>query len=248
MQKAPVNNDLPKVSIIMVTYNAAAFLQQSLDSIYRQTYPNLEIIIQDGASTDGTVAMLETNASRINYWNSAKDSGIYDAMNKAIKHITGQWVYFLGSDDVLLGGFSELAYQLEDNAAVYYGNVLMAGKKTGAITSAYSLVKKNICQQAVFYPAQVFNHDGYTFEAKYITDADHLLNMQLWNNKQYHFKYVDATIADYGTAGASSTRTDIAFENDRPQLVFKHFGLVAWARYVLRVYKTKQREKKKLHA
>jgi glycosyltransferase involved in cell wall biosynthesis len=229
----------------MVTYNAAAFLQQSLDSIYRQSYPNLELIIQDGVSTDGTIDILKNNASKIAYWNSEKDNGIYDAMNKAIKYITGEWVFFLGADDELLDGFSQAAYLLKDNATIYYGNAIMAGKKTGPVTSSYSLVKKNICQQAIFYPAAIFKGGEYIYQTKYITDADHLLNMQLWNDKRYHFEYIDATITNFGNEGASSTRTDVAFERDRPGIVLKYFGRLAWARYVFRDYKAKNRRKRR---
>lgn len=242
-QLAP--GSLPTIAIIIATYNAAAFLQQCLDSIYRQTYPNLQIIIQDGNSADDTLAIIKSNAANITYWQSAKDNGVYDAMNKALQHVTGDWVYFLGADDQLLEGFSKAAYQLKDNTVIYYGNVLMSGRTVGSIKSSYSLVKTNICHQAMFYPASVFKNSGYTFEAKYITDADHFMNMQLWNDKRYRFEYIDATVADYNdVTGLSSTRTDVAFENDRPKLVLKYFGLLAWARYTLRAYKAKARERK----
>jgi glycosyltransferase involved in cell wall biosynthesis len=242
MQNAPAANSLPKVSIVMVTFNAAAFLQDSLNSIYRQTYPNLEIVVMDGASKDNTTDILKANNDKITYWKSEPDSGIYDAMNKALQHITGDWVYFLGADDIMFDDFSKLAYQLKDKHTIYYGNVIMNGKKTGPVTSSYSLAKKNICHQAIFYPVSVFKK--YSFEKRYVTDADHLMNMQLWTDKNYHFQYIDTTIADFGDSGASSTRTDVEFERDRPQLVLKYFGAWAWARYVLRVYKAAKRAKR----
>src|SRR5580693_3513958 len=96
-----------RISIIIVTYNAAATLQVCLESIYSQSYKDLEIIVIDGQSTDGTVDILKQNTARLAYWKSEKDEGVYDAMNKGVKHLTGQWVYFLGADDELLPGFSE---------------------------------------------------------------------------------------------------------------------------------------------
>src|SRR5579864_471869 len=104
---------LPKISIIIVTYNAAAYLQKCLDSIYRQKYPSIEIIVLDAESTDGTVDILKANTNKITFWKSEKDEGIYDAMNKALEHVTGEWVYFLGADDELLDDFSDMAYALK---------------------------------------------------------------------------------------------------------------------------------------
>src|SRR4051794_25072849 len=112
-----------KISIIVVTYNAGSILQNCLDSIFRQAYPAIEIIIIDGKSDDNTVSIIEKNSSRIAYWKSEPDEGIYDAMNKALKHVTGEWIYFIGADDELLPGFSDMAMELIDTAAIYYGNV-----------------------------------------------------------------------------------------------------------------------------
>jgi glycosyltransferase involved in cell wall biosynthesis len=232
MENSVMTKGLPKISIIIVTFNAARFLRESLDSIYRQEYANLEIIIIDGASTDGTVDIIKENAKKIAFWKSEKDNGIYDAMNKALQYVTGDWVYFLGADDQLFNDFSKLAYSLKNNTAIYYGNVIMKGKKTGAIPSPYALAKKNLCHQAIIYPASVFKK--YAFEVKYSTDADHLLNMQLWNDKNYHFEYADVTICDFNDTGASSVQTDTAFEKDRPALILKYFGLSAWARFMFR--------------
>src|ERR1700712_5543862 len=120
---------LPKISIIIVTFNAAADLQSCLNSIYRQKYPAIEIIIMDGKSTDGTADILESNTDKIAFWKSEKDQGIYDAMNNALDHITGEWVYFLGADDQLLDEFSEMAYGLKDDSAIYYGSVYKNDKK-----------------------------------------------------------------------------------------------------------------------
>src|SRR3569833_2760221 len=131
-------NVYPVISIIIVTYNADGSLQQCLDSIYRQTYPCIEIVIVDGGSSDDTRDILQNNTEHIGYWTSEPDNGIYDAMNKALAHISGQWVYYLGADDELLPDFSLLAARLEDPAAIYYANVLHNGiKRSGQVSSYY---------------------------------------------------------------------------------------------------------------
>ncbi|WP_317169476.1 glycosyltransferase [Mucilaginibacter humi] len=125
-------NTPPAISIIIVTYNAAGTLQVCLDSIYKQQYPSLKIIIIDGNSTDGTVDIIKANINKIHYWQSEPDAGVYDAMNKAVKHLTGDWVYFIGADDELLPEFSDMALELKDPTAIYYANVFAEGSKRRA--------------------------------------------------------------------------------------------------------------------
>ena len=91
---------LPLVSIIMVVLNNKKFLQQSINSVLNQSYKNYELIIIDGKSTDGTLEILKKNNSKIDFWISAKDRGIYDAMNKGIKKSHGSIISMLNSDDI----------------------------------------------------------------------------------------------------------------------------------------------------
>jgi glycosyltransferase involved in cell wall biosynthesis len=91
----------PRFSVIIAVRNGAATMQCALDSVFEQTYPEVELIVMDGASTDGTTAIIAANASRIAYWESAADGGVYPAWNKALDHATGDWISFLGSDDRL---------------------------------------------------------------------------------------------------------------------------------------------------
>lgn len=74
-----------KISIITVSYNAAATIEQTILSVIRQDYPNIEYIVIDGGSTDGTVDMIRKYEDQIAYWVSEPDAGIYDAMNKGIR-------------------------------------------------------------------------------------------------------------------------------------------------------------------
>ena len=92
--------NLPLVSIITVVLNNKKFLEQSINSVQNQTYKNHEHIIIDGKSTDGTVKILRKNNSKIDYWISQKDRGIYDAMNKGIRKAKGDIIGILNSDDI----------------------------------------------------------------------------------------------------------------------------------------------------
>lgn len=90
---------LPKISVITVCYNSVKTIEQTILSVINQSYPNIEYIIIDGGSTDGTVNIIKKYESKIAFWESSPDKGIYDAMNKGIKIATGDYIATLNSDD-----------------------------------------------------------------------------------------------------------------------------------------------------
>ena len=89
----------PLFTIIIAVFNGAKTLQQCIDSVAQQSYPNKQLIIIDGGSTDGTVELLQANDQSISYWVSEPDAGIYNAWNKGLKQANGEWICFLGADD-----------------------------------------------------------------------------------------------------------------------------------------------------
>ena len=94
---------LPKISIVIPSYNKVKYIQKTLESIFSQNYPKLEVIIQDGGSTDGTVKIIEkyaTKHSKIVKWESKKDKGQTDAINKGFKKAIGDVLTFINADDV----------------------------------------------------------------------------------------------------------------------------------------------------
>src|SRR5262245_24468921 len=90
---------LPRISIVIPSYNQQAYLGEALESIFSQKYPKLEVIVMDGGSTDGSVAVLESYASKLKYWRSRKDRGQSAAINAGMRHATGDLVAWLNSDD-----------------------------------------------------------------------------------------------------------------------------------------------------
>ncbi|MEG1543971.1 MAG: glycosyltransferase family 2 protein [Tannerellaceae bacterium] len=91
----------PQFSIITITYNASQWLERTMLSVLSQSYPNIEYIIIDGASTDGTVDIIKQYASGVSFWVSEPDKGLYDAMNKGLKRATGDYVWFINAGDTL---------------------------------------------------------------------------------------------------------------------------------------------------
>ena len=117
-----------KISIITITYNSAKSLPRTLDSVQSQTYRDIEHIIVDGASTDGTVALIEAYAAAHDNvkWISEKDNGIYNALNKGIALATGDVIGFLHSDDVFYsaGSIGKIATAFADGKVdVVYGDL-----------------------------------------------------------------------------------------------------------------------------
>ncbi len=88
-----------KLSVVTVVYNDFKHIENTIKSVLEQTYENIEYVIIDGGSNDGTVGVIEKYADNIDYWISEPDKGLYDAMNKAMKIVTGDYLLFLNSGD-----------------------------------------------------------------------------------------------------------------------------------------------------
>lgn len=229
----------PTVSIITVTRNAASCLETAIQSVLAQSFPDIEHIILDGASTDGTIDILKKYDGQLAYWKSEPDGGVYDAMNKAVQYAQGKWVLFLGADDQLFDGFSEMAeHHLKRPHHVYYGCSLWKNCVFGSHYTSYRLAKDNITHQSIFYPRSVF--DTYKYDLKYKVRADYVLNMQLWADKRYRFEFVHLLVSRYAAGGFSGQVTDEAFRKDRVRLVGKYLGLFVQLRYILKRYKYKR--------
>lgn len=239
-------NAVPKVSIVIATFNAMVHLPECLASIQRLGRTDLEIVIVDGGSTDGTVEYVRSLEWPHLRWVSEKDKGIYDALNKGARMAKGTWVQFLGSDDRLLEGFSRLADQLSDPDTIYYANseewyygdtkpdyILLGGK-----FSNYRIAKYPVNHQAIVYPTKIFA--TYSYNLKYRIFADYALNIQLWGNRQYKKRYVPLYIASYNMNGFSSTMRDMEFRADKPALVRQHLGWLVYWRLELKRWKKKR--------
>src|ERR1051326_2778110 len=92
--------DYPKISIVTPSFNQAEFFEQTLRSVLDQNYPNLEYVVIDGGSTDGSVDIIKKYADKLTYWVSEKDKGQYDAINKGFSHTTGEIMGWINSSDI----------------------------------------------------------------------------------------------------------------------------------------------------
>ncbi|MCO5947674.1 glycosyltransferase family 2 protein [Mucilaginibacter flavidus] len=208
----------PFFSIVIPLFNCAASLQHTLDSILLQSFRDYEIVFIDGASADDTLQIIDAfrmlNSTAGVKLVSEKDNGIYDAMNKGVKIATGEWLYFMGSDDtfcsakVLLEVYEEIQ---KKDADLIYGNVYGAITNIGYIYDTRAKVlSTGIHHQSVFYKSNLFEVLGeYNREFKIAADYDFTLKVFL--NERYSTRYINKTIAYYGENGYSSQNFDYKF-------------------------------------
>jgi glycosyltransferase involved in cell wall biosynthesis len=225
----------PLVSIIIVTYNAGKTLQNCLDSIFIQTYPFLEVIIIDGLSNDNTLEIIKRNEKKISLWISEKDTGVYNAMNKALEHAKGDRIIFLGADDLLLADFSTMIYHLKDENTIYYGRSKFKKRIDGKKFKPLNLSKGNIIHQSIFYPKKVFSK--YNYELKYPILADYYLNIKCYSDGEFNFEFQPYLVSVFAPGGLSSTTKDEQFFADKDQIIKDNFSKPIYYRYLLRKFR-----------
>ena len=229
----------PLFSIIIPTFNAAPKLVASLSSVLQQQNADLEILIMDGASTDGTLEIAREWAARdarINFY-SETDNGVYDAMNKGIARASGRYLYFLGAGDTLRPGVLErVARALEteekkaDKPLILYGDVWFSdlGFESGGPFSQWRLTVTCPNHQTIFTAREVFALKG-GFDLKYPISADYAFHLACFGDPNIAKVHLPLVVANYEGRGLSSDARDEAFEADRVTLIQRHFSFpVRW--------------------
>ena len=170
------NSAYPKITIVTPSYNQAVFLERTILSVLNQNYPNLEYIIIDGGSTDGSIEIIKKYEKYLSYWVSEKDQGQADAINKGFQKATGDLVAWQNSDDVYLpDAFQKIAetYKKNPNYDVYFGNIFIIDSCDKLIRemrfhpfSVNHLIyyRWNLSSQAVFWKREIFNKVGYLLD------------------------------------------------------------------------------------
>jgi len=229
---------MPSLSIIIPTFNSAGTIRRCLSSIYTQSFTDYEIIIQDGGSSDRTLELIkefgqESLGVKIEL-RQEPDRGPYDAMNKGVRRATGEWFYFLGSDDELYDEsvLSKILSRREAvDSDVLYGNVQMVGTAPWAADGAIydgpfdlgKFLKSNICHQAIFYRA-AFAREVGSYNPSYVVCADWDFNMRCWAKGR--FSYVDVLVARFYAGGISGKNLpDPQFAADFTKNVIHYFNI-----------------------
>ena len=231
-----------KVTVVTAVLNDAGHIEQTILSVISQTDIEIEYIIVDGGSKDGTLELIGKYKDKISLLISEPDRGVYDAMNKGIKYSTGDFVYFLNSGDVLLNPsiLSKIKLEeLKEKNAIIYGNVIVAYGNIEALekprpffNSKMKFKGIGICHQSMFFPGELIRNEKY--DLSYNIAADYDLAYRLWR-KGTVFLYKDITIAKYDWGKGISSNPykllDVYLENAR--VCHQQLNPLYWAKMVL---------------
>jgi glycosyltransferase involved in cell wall biosynthesis len=201
----------PLITIITVVLNGAATIRKTIESVITQTYPNLELIVIDGGSQDQTIEIIQSLDSKIDYWISEKDLGIYDAMNKGINLARGKWLNFMNSGDIFFSNhvvkklFSGRDFGstliIHGNWEVRYG----VSKKRIAISGNSSDLWKGsqFCHQAVFINTTYHKSHPYSANSKIVSDFEFFY--KTWKAGETFLK-ISETVASIESGGVSDIK------------------------------------------
>lgn len=244
-------NHQPSVSVITVVFNGKELIEPTIQSIINQQYRNIEYIIIDGGSTDGTCDIIKKYSDKISYWVSEKDYGIFDAMNKGVKAATGEWVMFMNcgdffySSDALEIFFNKCKGQLVD-ADVLFGRSVMYypdGKEIEMIAphKIEEMWKGPVFRHgAMITRTAIHKQELFLLDKEFKTSADFELIYRL-HKKNYRFLKVDVRIILFEKEGIS----DNIIKNfqDNRRIVSRHKDLNLKRRIKYQVMITKARLK-----
>ena len=231
-----------KVTVVTAVLNDAGHIEQTILSVISQTDIEIEYIIVDGGSKDGTLELIGKYKDKISLLISESDRGVYDAMNKGIKYSTGDFVYFLNSGDVLLNPSILSKIKFEDvnvrntiiygNVVVAYGNIEALEKPRPFFNSKMKFKGIGICHQSMFFPGELIRNEKYDLSYKIAADYD--LVYRLWR-KGTEFLYRDITIAKYDWGKGISSNPykllDVYRENAR--VCHQQLNPLYWAKMIL---------------
>lgn len=241
----------PLVSIITPSFNQAKWLESCIQSVLNQTYTNIEYIIMDGGSTDGSADIIKRYESKLTYWQSEKDGGQAAAINAAFGKCKGQLIAYLNADDLLEPKAVEgiiNAYEVNQDFSVYYGtcatideegNVLK--EATGSQIKFAELVKGSMLPD-IFQPACFFNRKflnrSYFVDTSYQFAFDY--DLILFLSKQATTIFLNRHIASYRVhSNSKSSMFKIEAYKEKLQIQARYSSkeqmMLGWKRFKLMV-------------
>ena len=203
-----------KISIVTASFNAVGGLEKLAAMLRCQTHADIEWLVADGGSRDGTVAFLESAADVVTWWTSSPDAGIFDAWNRTIDHVTGDWVCFLGADDTFAGNdalarVATALSQLPAEALIAYGRVDLvktSGETVQTIGKPWDARRfrsrgMSMPHQATFHRKALFERYG-KFDLS--PDGTATYEMLLRYLRDHDACFIDQTIARMELGGIST--------------------------------------------
>jgi glycosyltransferase involved in cell wall biosynthesis len=206
--------ELPRVSLITPSYNAAGYLGAAIESVLEQDYPGIEYLVMDGGSTDSTVELLRSYGDRVR-WFSGNDSGQADAIARGFEHTSGAILGWLNADDVLKPGAVRSAvetFRAHPAAGLIYGNAdfIDAG---GRFICPCTVVEPYSRQRLIHYgdyiiqPAAFFSRQAYDSVGGLDRTLNWAMDWDLWIRlaQQFDVVYIEKVLASYRWLGSNKT-------------------------------------------
>lgn len=198
-----------KVSIITVSLNAINTIEQTILSVLNQSYKNIEYIIIDGQSADGTIDIIKKYEKRLSYYVSEPDAGLYDAMNKGIGHAAGDIIGIINSDDWYEPDAVEKAVRcfMDRDAELVYGRTWIVDRKGNRTIDRKRTIDQIWYTTAIMHATVFVKHDIYKkhgmFDLKYKIASDYDLLLRFYASG-VRFEYIDEVISNFRYGGISS--------------------------------------------
>lgn len=199
---------MKKISIITVTYNCVEEIERTILSVINQDYPNIEYIIIDGASKDGTVDVIKKYLDKISYWISEPDKGIYDAMNKGIKVATGDYINFMNAGDSFVKDDVVRLFtsKIEEETIIAHGDIyrIAEGFKYRDNPPALDEVTERM---PAFHQASFINknyHSRNLYDLKYRSAGDYNFYYQACLRDNVLFQYIPMVVANFDCCRGTS--------------------------------------------
>jgi glycosyltransferase len=230
-----------KISIITVVYNNVSTLETAIKSVIEQSYQNLEYIIIDGGSTDGTIELIRKYDSHISYWSSERDEGLYDAMNKGIKKATGDVIGILNSDDMyqdnqVLSDVMKSFTAMQEMDILYGDLVYVKADDTDTIVRTWKSTPyfNNYFEfgnvpphPALFLRAQVYQSAGL-FNLDYKLAADYEFMLRIFKKYDFTSNYLNRLMVRMRLGGETNKSFKNIVNGNREILnAWRNQGLVA---------------------
>jgi|SRR5690606_38918501 len=227
------DNFYPTLSVITIVYNNVQDIERTILSVTNQTYKNIEYIIIDGGSTDGTLDIVKKYESRIARWVSEPDNGIYNAMNKGLRAASGDYVLFMNSGDEIYDRSTvQQVFNCDANADIYYGETEMYDKNWQSLGRRRHQAPEhfnwksfkygmNISHQAIYIKRAIT--DPYDEYYKLSADIDWIIKAarkakKIVNTHQYVAKYL---------VGGISKKRHLESLKERFEIFTEHYGFTA---------------------
>lgn len=207
-------NKTPLITVVTVCYNAVNNLEKTMLSVLNQTYDNIEYIVIDGGSKDGTVDIIRKYADRLAYWVSEPDKGIYDAMNKGIQVAKGEWINFMNAGDTFYNSTTicSVSFNLSNDVDVVFGDSIMVinGDEfyNPIISSIDNLTKFPIYRHGASFVKSVV-HKEYLFDLTKSKEFGFALDYNCIYTlyaKGFVFKQIDLVILKFPLDGVSNNQ------------------------------------------